>query len=89
MPICEKPEGNGGVATADLSKRDHFSRKRHGLIVANQQFYFIDSAKIFLGYKPGPDDGRSSLEIGRIIGPNEGSKARQVLIPRRLSFGQF
>jgi len=81
LPEYVKPEGDGGVATADLSKRDPLFEEAARLIVANQQgSTSLIQRKFSIGYNRA---GRivDQLEMAGIIGPNEGSKARQVLIP--------
>ncbi len=81
LPEYVKPEGEMGVASADLSKRDPLFEEAARLIVANQQgSTSLIQRKFSIGYNRA---GRivDQLEIAGIIGPNEGSKARQVLIP--------
>jgi len=81
LPEYVKAEGEMGVASADLSKRDPLFEEAARLIVANQQgSTSLIQRKFSIGYNRA---GRivDQLEIAGIIGPNEGSKARQVLIP--------
>lgn len=73
-------EGNGGGGTIDLSERDPLFEEAARLIVIHQQgSTSLIQRKFSIGYNRA---GRivDQLESAGIIGPNEGSKARQVLV---------
>lgn len=80
------PEGQGDAASSvDLEKRDSLFDEAARLIVQNQQgSTSLIQRKFSIGYNRA---GRivDQLEAAGIIGPFEGSKARQVLITDELS----
>jgi len=80
------PEGQGdAAANVDLDKRDSLFDDAARLIVQNQQgSTSLIQRKFSIGYNRA---GRivDQLEAAGIIGPFEGSKARQVLIMDELS----
>jgi len=81
LPEYIKPEGDGVDASSiDMSKRDTLFEEAARLIVANQQgSTSLIQRKFSIGYNRA---GRivDQLEVVGIIGPFEGSKARQVLV---------
>lgn len=73
-------DGSGGVGHVDLNKRDPLFEDAAKLIVIHQQgSTSLIQRKMNLGYNRA---GRimDQLEVANIVGPSEGSKARQVLI---------
>ena len=73
-------EGDFDPSSVDMSKRDPLFEEAARLIVASQQGSTSSIQRKFsIGYNRA---GRivDQLEVAGIIGPNEGSKARQVLI---------
>ena len=73
-------EGNGSVGTPDLNRRDSLFEEAARLVVMHQQgSTSLIQRKMNLGYNRA---GRimDQLEIAGIVGPFEGSKARQVLV---------
>lgn len=82
-------EDEGGVAEVDLSERDSLFDDAARLIVAHQQgSTSLIQRKLKLGYNRA---GRliDQLEAAGIVGPFEGSKAREVLIKDELSLEQL
>ncbi len=84
------PEGGegGDLSGVDLSKRDTMFEEAARLIVANQQgSTSMIQRKFSIGYNRA---GRimDQLEAAGIVGPFEGSKARQVLVPDDYSLEQ-
>ncbi len=81
LPEYVGAEGEGiDAASVDLSKRDPLFEEAARLIVANQQgSTSLIQRKFSIGYNRA---GRivDQLEVAGIIGPFEGSKARQVLV---------
>lgn len=81
LPEYTGPETEGGeLSTVDMSKRDPLFEEAARLIVATQQGSTSNIQRKFsIGYNRA---GRivDQLEVAGIIGPNEGSKARQVLL---------
>lgn len=81
LPEYVRPDGDGiDASTVDLSKRDPLFEEAAKLIVANQQgSTSLIQRKFSIGYNRA---GRivDQLEVVGIIGPFEGSKARQVLV---------
>lgn len=76
--VDESSEGNGEV---DLSKRDELFDEAARVIVAHQQgSTSLIQRKFSIGYNRA---GRliDQLEAAGVVGPFEGSKARQVLVP--------
>lgn len=74
---------------ADLTKRDSYFEEAAKLIVLHQQgSTSLIQRKLSIGYNRA---GRiiDQLENARIVGPYEGSKARQVLIPDEYTLEQF
>jgi len=91
--IFELPEYVGeesiDALDIDLSKRDAMFDDAARIIVANQQgSTSLIQRKFSIGYNRA---GRiiDQLEAAGIVGPNEGSKARQVLIPDEYSLEQL
>lgn len=82
-------EGGGGVDAADPSERDAKFEEAARVIVQTQQgSTSLLQRKLKLGYNRA---GRivDQLEAAGIIGPFEGSKARQVLIPDEMALEQL
>jgi S-DNA-T family DNA segregation ATPase FtsK/SpoIIIE len=81
LPEYVGAEGDGlDISSVDMSKRDPLFEEAARLIVASQQGSTSNIQRKFsIGYNRA---GRivDQLEIAGIIGPNEGSKARQVLV---------
>lgn len=85
------PEGGGeaGLGDVDLSKRDSLFEEAARVIVISQQgSTSLIQRKFSIGYNRA---GRivDQLEAAGIVGPFEGSKARQVLIPDELSLDRL
>jgi DNA segregation ATPase FtsK/SpoIIIE, S-DNA-T family len=82
-------EDEGGVAAVDLSDRDALFEDAAKLIVMHQQgSTSLIQRKLKLGYNRA---GRliDQLEAAGIVGPFEGSKAREVLIKDEISLEQL
>jgi DNA segregation ATPase FtsK/SpoIIIE, S-DNA-T family len=82
-------EDESGVSTVDLSERDALFEQAAQLIVNHQQgSTSLIQRKLKLGYNRA---GRliDQLEAAGIVGPFEGSKAREVLISDQLSLEQL
>lgn len=82
-------EDEGGVAEIDLSERDALFEDAARLIVRHQQgSTSLIQRKMKLGYNRA---GRliDQLEAAGIVGPFEGSKAREVLVKDELSLEQL
>lgn len=82
-------EDEGGASTVDLSERDSMFEEAAKLIVAHQQgSTSLIQRKLKLGYNRA---GRliDQLEAAGIVGPFEGSKAREVLIKDPMSLEQL
>lgn len=82
-------EDDGGASTVDLSERDALFEDAARLIVAHQQgSTSLIQRKLKLGYNRA---GRliDQLEAAGIVGPFEGSKAREVLIKDEVSLEQL
>jgi S-DNA-T family DNA segregation ATPase FtsK/SpoIIIE len=82
-------EDEGGVAEIDLSERDALFEDAARLIVRHQQgSTSLIQRKMKLGYNRA---GRliDQLEAAGIVGPFEGSKAREVLVKEELSLEQL
>ncbi len=82
-------EDEGGVAEIDLSERDALFEEAARLIVRHQQgSTSLIQRKMKLGYNRA---GRliDQLEAASIVGPFEGSKAREVLVKDELSLEQL
>ena len=81
LPEYIRPDGEGiDSSSVDMSKRDPLFEEAARLIVANQQgSTSLIQRKFSIGYNRA---GRivDQLEVAGIIGPFEGSKARQVLV---------
>jgi S-DNA-T family DNA segregation ATPase FtsK/SpoIIIE len=81
LPEYVKSEGEGiDTSSIDMTKRDPLFEEAAHLIVANQQgSTSLIQRKFSIGYNRA---GRivDQLEVAGIIGPFEGSKARQVLV---------
>ena len=81
LPEYIRPEGDGiDASSVDMSKRDPLFEEAARLIVANQQgSTSLIQRKFSIGYNRA---GRivDQLEVAGIVGPFEGSKARQVLV---------
>ena len=83
------PEGTDEVSSVDLTKRDPMFEDAARLIVRNQQgSTSLIQRKLAIGYNRA---GRiiDQLEAANIVGPFEGSKARQVLFPDEYSLEQY
>ncbi len=82
-------EGDGGANSVDLSERDALFEEAARLIVMHQQgSTSLIQRKLKLGYNRA---GRliDQLEAAEIVGPFEGSKAREVLIKDEMSLEQL
>ncbi len=82
-------EGSADILDVDLSKRDGLFNDAARLVVAHQQgSTSLIQRKFSIGYNRA---GRivDQLEAAGIVGPFEGSKARQVLFPDEYSLEQF
>ena len=81
LPEYIRPDGDGiDSSSVDMTKRDPLFEEAAHLIVANQQgSTSLIQRKFSIGYNRA---GRivDQLEVAGIIGPFEGSKARQVLV---------
>jgi len=81
LPEYVGPESDGAdLSQVDMSKRDPLFEEAARLIVSSQQGSTSNIQRKFsIGYNRA---GRivDQLEVAGIIGPNEGSKARQVLV---------
>lgn len=86
------PEGGGdgsGLEDVDLSKRDSMFEEAARIIVINQQgSTSLIQRKFSIGYNRA---GRimDQLEAAGIVGPYQGSKARDVLIPDEMSLDRI
>ena len=86
------PEGGGdgsGLEDVDLSKRDSMFEEAARIIVINQQgSTSLIQRKFSIGYNRA---GRimDQLEAAGIVGPYQGSKARDVLIPDEISLDRL
>jgi S-DNA-T family DNA segregation ATPase FtsK/SpoIIIE len=82
-------EGSSDILDVDLSKRDGLFNDAARLVVAHQQgSTSLIQRKFSIGYNRA---GRivDQLEAAGIVGPFEGSKARQVLFPDEYSLEQY
>jgi len=82
-------EDEGGASAVDLSERDSLFEEAARLIVQHQQgSTSLIQRKLKLGYNRA---GRliDQLEAAKIVGPFEGSKAREVLIKDPMSLEQL
>ena len=89
LPEYSGDEGDGGKGDIDLSDRDVLFEEAAKLIVAHQQgSTSLIQRKLKLGYNRA---GRliDQLEAAGIVGPFEGSKAREVLVPDEYSLEQL
>jgi len=83
------PEESAEVKDVDLTKRDVMFEDAARIIVANQQgSTSLIQRKFSIGYNRA---GRiiDQLEAAGVVGPFEGSKARQVLVPDEYSLEQL
>lgn len=84
-----KGDSEGGNMDADLDDRDAFFEQAARIVVQHQSgSTSLIQRKLKLGYNRA---GRiiDQLEAARIVGPFEGSKARQVLIPDDLALDEL
>jgi S-DNA-T family DNA segregation ATPase FtsK/SpoIIIE len=82
-------DGNSGGTDVDLDKRDDLFEDAARLVVMNQQgSTSLIQRKFSIGYNRA---GRiiDQMEAAGIVGPFEGSKARQVLFPDEYTLEQF
>ncbi len=89
LPEYSGDEGDSGKGDIDLSDRDVLFEEAAKLIVAHQQgSTSLIQRKLKLGYNRA---GRliDQLEAAGIVGPFEGSKAREVLVPDEYSLEQL
>ena len=89
LPEYVGDEADGGKSDIDLSDRDVLFEEAAKLIVGHQQgSTSLIQRKLKLGYNRA---GRliDQLEAAGIVGPFEGSKAREVLIPDEYSLEQL
>lgn len=81
LPEYVRPEGDGAdLSSVDMSKKDPLFEEAARLIVSSQVGSTSNIQRKFsIGYNRA---GRlmDQLEVAGIVGPNEGSKARQVLV---------
>ena len=79
LPEVESEDGEGGVADVDMTRLDPMFREAAELIVAHQQgSTSLIQRKFSIGYNRA---GRimDQLEVAGVVGPAQGSKARDVL----------
>lgn len=89
LPEYEGEEGSSEIGEVDLQKKDELFDDAARLIVQNQQgSTSLIQRKFSIGYNRA---GRiiDQLEAAGIVGPFEGSKARQVLIPDEYALEQY
>ncbi len=89
LPEYIDENGEGGIADFDISDRDALFEEAARLIVMHQQgSTSLIQRKLKLGYNRA---GRiiDQLEAAGIVGPFEGSKAREVLYPDEYSLEQY
>lgn len=90
LPEYTGPESEGvDISAVDMSKRDPLFEEAAKLIVSTQQGSTSNIQRKFsIGYNRA---GRivDQLEVAGIIGPNEGSKARQVLVDNEYQLEQI
>ena len=89
LPEYSGDEGDSSKGDVDLSDRDALFEEAAKLIVAHQQgSTSLIQRKLKLGYNRA---GRliDQLEAAGIVGPFEGSKAREVLVPDEYSLEQL
>ncbi|WP_200975771.1 DNA translocase FtsK [Echinicola sp. 20G] len=89
LPEFEGEDGDSGVGDVDLSDRDPLFEDAAKLIVMHQQgSTSLIQRKLKLGYNRA---GRiiDQLEAAGVVGPFEGSKAREVLIHDEVSLEQL
>src|SRR5690606_4341848 len=82
-------EDGGGLMDIDLSERDSlFEDAARVIVIAQQGSASLLQRKLKLGYNRA---GRliDQLEAAGVVGPFEGSKARQVLIQDEMSLEQL
>ncbi len=89
--ILPEPDSDddSGIADIDLSKKDELFEDAARMIVLHQQgSTSLIQRKLSIGYNRA---GRiiDQLEAAGIVGPFEGSKARQVLMPDEYALEQF
>ncbi len=88
LPDYETGE-DSGAGSVDLSKKDELFEDAARIVVLHQQgSTSLIQRKLSIGYNRA---GRiiDQLEAAGVVGPFEGSKARQVLIPDEYSLEQF
>lgn len=89
LPDYETGEDSNDPNAVDLSKRDDLFDEAARIVVANQQgSTSLIQRKLSIGYNRA---GRivDQLEAAGIVGPFEGSKARQVLYPDEYALEQY
>ncbi|NBC83158.1 MAG: DNA translocase FtsK [Bacteroidetes bacterium] len=89
LPEVEESTGSGETGEVDLSKRDDLFDEAARLVVIHQQgSTSLIQRKFSIGYNRA---GRivDQLEAAGIVGPFEGSKARQVLFPDEYTLEQY
>lgn len=89
LPEYTSDEGTNDALDVDLSKKDALFEDAARIIVANQQgSTSLIQRKFSIGYNRA---GRivDQLEAAGVVGPFEGSKARQVLIPDEYALEQL
>lgn len=89
LPEYDDGEGSSEATEVDLSKRDEYFADAARIVVLNQSgSASLIQRKLSIGYNRA---GRiiDQLEAAGIVGPFEGSKARQVLYPDEYSLEQF
>lgn len=83
------PEGGEGISDIDASERDElFKEAAEIIVIAQQGSASLLQRKLKLGYNRA---GRlmDQLEVAGIVGPFEGSKARQVLVSDMIQLEQI
>ncbi|WP_188505212.1 FtsK/SpoIIIE family DNA translocase [Parapedobacter pyrenivorans] len=89
LPEYVGEDGEGGIGDFDMSDRDSMFEDAARLVVLHQQgSTSLIQRKLKLGYNRA---GRiiDQLEAAGVVGPFEGSKAREVLFPDEYSLEQF
>lgn len=88
LPEYKDESSGGGIGLADEERDDLFEDAARVIVMHQQGSASLLQRKLKLGYNRA---GRivDQLEAAGIIGPFEGSKARQVLIPDEMALEQF
>lgn len=89
LPLPEVAEGGGGGGSLNANEKDELFEEAARLVVRHQQgSTSLIQRKMSIGYNRA---GRiiDQLEVAGVVGPYEGSKARQVLYPDEYSLEQY